>query len=241
MSRILVNFTSNEPVKPDFFDKHYVQSMIYSTLYDAGYRDIHIGNKFRYFSFSDFYPSGPMQRNENKSFLISSPAVNIIRSLKNLFEERWFFFLGNHRFTIEKIKMIDIRRPIKRYRTGSPVILYKESRRNIYFSLRRGDGLAFFFRRIKENAIKRYRQFSGDREYDLPFPIFDSMEFKKEISVHIKRGRTNFQIIGTMWENMERFVLRRRDEPFYRFILDAGIGEKPSLGFGFLNPVKEVN
>ena len=59
-----------------------------------------------------------------------------------------------------------------------------------------------------------------------------------EVAVRVSKGKDKFIIIGSAWYKLERFRRQRRDEQFYRFLMDAGLGEKSSLGFGFLNPLK---
>ena len=48
-----------------------------------------------------------------------------------------------------------------------------------------------------------------------------------------------FLIIGSLWKNLEKFNMD--DKKFYKFILDCGLGEKNSLGFGMLNTLRTLN
>ncbi|WP_297065841.1 CRISPR-associated endoribonuclease Cas6, partial [Thermococcus sp.] len=45
-------------------------------------------------------------------------------------------------------------------------------------------------------------------------------------------------VIGSNWELLEKERIKPEERRFYRFIMDAGLGEKNSLGFGFLNPLR---
>jgi len=238
LSRLVITLSSPVALSDELFGKHMFQSAIYSVLQDASMGDIHLGNRFRYFTFSDFFPSGPINPHKVKKILISSPSDEFIDRLKDTMEKKKFIYLGGNPLNIDDIKKVSFRSSPMVFTTGSPVVLYKDNRTNTYFSLRRGDSLAFFLMRIRENAVKRYKQFTGDNDFDLSHPVFDTATFNREVAVKIRKGKKNFLIIGTAWYSMERFLRRRSEEEFYRFLLDAGIGEKPSLGFGFLNPVR---
>lgn len=238
MPRLVLKLTSVEAVAQENFDKHYFQSLIYSKLQDIGMENVHDGTKFRYFTFSDFFPSGPLNSGDHKTVIVSSPSSEFIKSLRESMERSREVYLGNATLSLEEISTIDFAASPSAFITGSPVVLYKDNRQNLYFSMKRGDSLAFFMMRIKENAVKRYKQYSGDSDFDLPHPLFDTAVFNREVAVRVSKGRDAFIIIGSAWYKLERFRRQRKDEPFYRFLMDAGIGEKPSLGFGFLNPVR---
>ncbi|HLH85455.1 MAG TPA: CRISPR-associated endoribonuclease Cas6 [Thermoplasmataceae archaeon] len=240
VSRLVLTMTSKEVVPQDIFDKHLFQSALYKVFLDKKLTYIHEGNRFRFFTFSDFFPSGKLIPRSSKKVIISSPSEEFIGILRESFSDSGLLMLGGKYIEVAA-EIVDFKFSPKVFTSGSPVVLYKDNRSNTYFSLRRGDSLAFFFLRLKENALKRYRQFSEDTNFDLPHPIFDSSTFSKEVALMMTRRGKRFTIIGTVWSRLERFIVRRRDEPFYKFIMDAGLGEKPSLGFGFLNPVRAEN
>ena len=67
--------------------------------------------------------------------------------------------------------------------------------------------------------------------------IFDRLKFKKEVAVTLRMDNTEFIMIGTVWRSLEKFNINRENGDFYRFIMDCGLGEKNSMGFGFINPI----
>lgn len=238
MSRLLLGLTSETDAAETNFDKHLFQSVIYSKLQQSKIKDLHQGNRFRFFTFSDFFPSGPLESGKEKSVIISSPSTQFIYSLLDSLERDGEIFLGNAHLLVSNLKLVNFGSSPKAFTTGSPIVLYKDNRANLYFSLRRGDSLAFFLTRLKDNALKRYRQYSGNSDFDLPHPIFDTATFNREVAVKVRKMGKDFVIIGSAWYRLERFIMRRHEEAFYRFIMDAGLGEKPSLGFGLLNPIR---
>jgi CRISPR-associated endoribonuclease Cas6 len=89
---------------------------------------------------------------------------------------------------------------------------------------------------LKENAVKKYEAFYGEN-VRIEGQIFDRLRFNKEVAVkNVKSGR-EFIIIGSMWYLLELFELNDDLKQFYWFLMECGLGEKNSMGFGFVNPV----
>jgi CRISPR-associated endoribonuclease Cas6 len=242
VTRFIISFTSSEEeIDKDAFNKHYLQSVIYSRFNQEGEKGFHESNNFRFFSFSDFFPSGNMRRGETRKVIISSPDDKIIGLLAKSFAQDGQMFLGPHKFEVISSKTLRFGFPFRAYISGSPVVLYKDNRNSKFFSLKDGDGISFFMERIKENAIKKYTQFSGKTVKFLDGPIFDNIRLKKEVSVKINHREGDFFIIGSLWEKLGIGNGKKIDYDFYKFIMECGLGEKNSLGFGFLNPIKEVD
>ncbi|OQX22254.1 MAG: hypothetical protein BWK75_01255 [Candidatus Altiarchaeales archaeon A3] len=72
------------------------------------------------------------------------------------------------------------------------------------------------------------------------------MFYKKQVAVHMKKAQKEFLILGTTWEfEINLFKLQDNNlyntklNKFYNFIMDCGLGEKNSLGFGFVNTMRE--
>ena len=220
------------------FNKYDIQGMIYSTTFTGGITNMHDGNKFRFFTFSDVFPFNSVQKNTLYNMIISSPDVSFIDTIFGVLNKENYFYLSNIKFRIAEIKKFDL--PLtKNFITGSPVVLYKDNKQNKYFSLKRQDPVTFFLRRIKENAVKKFNAFFNE-DININHLIFDRLKFHKEISLLLKKRGREFNIIGTMWYNLELTRLNKKEIKFYKFIMDAGIGEKNSLGFGFLNPVRQI-
>jgi CRISPR-associated endoribonuclease Cas6 len=61
---------------------------------------------------------------------------------------------------------------------------------------------------------------------------------KKQIAIPliIKQGKFNDVIIGTTWEfTLPHMADSQKETEIIKFILDCGLGERNSLGFGFMN------
>ncbi|HII81776.1 MAG TPA: CRISPR-associated endoribonuclease Cas6 [Ferroplasma sp.] len=217
------------------FNKYDIQGMIYSTLLDAGLSDIHYGNKIKFFSFSDIFPNNIIKFEQLYNMVISSPDPRFIEGIYNVLSSNKFFYLYSHKFNIAEIKKFDLRIS-KSFITGSPVVLYLNNRINKYFSIQNGDSIAFFLRRLKENAIKKFTTFYKE-DIMINHLLFDKLQFHREVSLKLIKNGKEFNIIGSTWYKLDLNHLTGKEIKFYKFLMDAGIGEKNSLGFGFINPV----
>ena len=218
-------------------NKHAIQGMLYSQLKGTKYENLHTKKGFKFFTFSDIFPSNDYYPRKEKSLLISSPDKGLINAWYHSFKKSRYIYLSNEPFLISNVKKFSI--PLRpAFETGSPVTLYKENTKNEYFSFEKGGDLWFFINRLKENAIKKYNIFYDD-EFHLDELIFDKFILKKEVVVQMKKGANKFSVIGTMWKLLQKEYLSKENRKFYRFIMDCGLGEKNSLGFGFVNPKKE--
>ncbi len=216
---------------------YFVHSFIWNLTKNTEFSALHDKRGFKFFTFSNIFPVSDFKENEEKSFIISSPNKPFLRTLKDALNEKNEFMLGIHRFEIKDAKIFNI--PLKkRWETGTPIVLYKDNIKNEYFSFERHNDLKFFLNRLKENSIKKFVSYYKLENFELEEPIFDSLRLRKEIAVKIKKDKNEFIIIGSLWRLLEKAYFKKGTEKFYRFIMDCGLGEKNSFGFGFVNPLR---
>ncbi|MGC8566023.1 MAG: CRISPR-associated endoribonuclease Cas6, partial [Thermoplasmata archaeon] len=144
--RMLVNLTSNLFIPLDYFNKYYFQSAIYSFLINTEFESIHNSKKFKFFTFSDYFPSGPLEKGKIKSIIISSPNENFIKTLYEKIEEKGYIYLLDKRMEIESLKLYKINWIPRSFETGSPIVLQKDSKMNKYFSFRDNGTITFFLK-----------------------------------------------------------------------------------------------
>jgi len=165
--------------------------------------------------------------------IISSPKQGFIRLLDNSLKNKDYFYLGKHRMMNEQVKVF--KPQLKgRFITSTPIVLYEENRQNRYYSFKKSNDFSFFLKRLKNNALKKYNAYYG-LSYDFDGNLFDSFQFDREVAVRVKKTNKMFLVIGSLWKNLEKFNMD--DGAFYNFIMDCGLGEKNSLGFGMINTV----
>jgi CRISPR-associated endoribonuclease Cas6 len=87
---------------------------------------------------------------------------------------------------------------------------------------------------LSENLIKKFNEFYGIKvdEHEL----FEQFIFRRPTATKVIIDGREYVLVGSMWE----FIWSYMDETQRKVIafgLDAGFGERSSLGFGFVNKV----
>ncbi|MEP0825717.1 MAG: hypothetical protein HRF40_09535, partial [Nitrososphaera sp.] len=111
-----------------------------------------------------------------------------------------------------------------------------------YVYWRNDHPIDLFMSQIEINLAKKYAEYFGlDKVASRPMerhtvgsrlPLFQEVKFKKQISTVVSMKGFDHVVIGTVWE-FEFDTCANMD--MIRFALDSGLGERNSLGFGFMN------
>lgn len=208
-----------------------IQGLIWNLLKNSEYSLLHDIPKFKYFCFSEIFPPTDFIEGEEKIFFISSPDKFLIKVLHKKFKELEEIKLGYYNFEFKLSKPFDLKFR-KKWISGSPIVLQVE--RNIYWS-KKSHSLNIFLKRLKDNALKKHNSFYKET-LEFNDYIFDSLILKKQVAVSIRKDQKDRRIIGTKWIFEKRYYPKELRK-FYKFILDCGLGEKNSIGFGFVNPI----
>ncbi len=215
--------------------KHTIQGMLYANLIGTKYEYLHEKKGFKFFTFSDIFPAKDFYPGKIYNLIVSSPDAGLIRTWYNRFEKERYIYLSDVPFKISQVRIFNV--PLKRSMvTGSPIVLYEDSNKNIYFSFRRSNNISFFLSRLKDNALKKFNAYYDD-EFQFDEEIFDRFSLKKEVAVKVTIEKDSFDIIGSVWYLLGKGYIESGHEKFYKFVMDCGLGEKNSLGFGMVNPV----
>jgi len=231
--RILLKFKAEDNIKYDYINKHTLQGLIYSLLNNTPFENYHNMKGFKFFSFSNIFPVSNLKKGESKSIIISSPKQGFISILSKELKNKDYFYLGKYKMEIEQIKVFQPKFN-RRFITSTPIVLFENNVNNHYYSLKNSNDFLFFLERVKDNALKKYNSYYGEN-YQFDGNIFDRFEYNREVAIRVKKEDKMFIIIGTLWKNLEKFNMDNKK--FYKFIMDCGLGEKNSLGFGMVNPM----
>jgi len=234
--RLLITFEPLQSFSSDVVYKHTVQGFVYSLLKETELSSSHDRAGFKFFTFSDIFPLGDFNIGQERNILISSPRDEFIDTLLASLIHKETLLLGGNPVKIKRFKRINLKLT-SRFTSASPIALYKSNRENIYYSFEKDRDLGFFLNRLKENALKKFNAFFGEN-YTLEGNIFDRLIFKKEVAIRNIKGGKEFLIIGSSWRLLQKLYIHEYERKFYQFIMDCGLGEKNSLGFGFVNPVR---
>ena len=235
MSRLLVELVSENFMKYNKITNVHLQGFVYSLLEGTRYNYKHDINGFKYFTFSNLFPVSDYKPGYSKKIIISSPIKELIQTVFYRLKTLDKVCLNKQPFIIKDVRVLRELKKFNTFHTGTPICLYtSKGESNHFFSFKEDDvDYDFFFRRLKENALKKYNSYTG-MEYWPEEDLFISFEFRKEVahSLRNKQGY-RFLVIGSQWDYLECNPNIRQD--FYKFIYDVGLGEKNSLGYGFLN------
>lgn len=232
--RVLLKFVSKKFMPYSQVNRHTVQGFIYSLLQDTEFSDMHNRSGFKFFTYSNIFPINDFFPGKEKNLIISSPNRKLIETIADRAKSMKYAYLSDAPLMIKEVRVFSVK-PTGKFITATPVVVQKSP--GIYLSFEQGDSIRLFMDRIKDNAVKKYNAFYDE---DLVFEddLFDLLQFQKEVAVIVKRDDEEFRIIGSLWSLLQKRIPRGMGK-FYQFILDCGLGEKNSLGFGFLNVVKE--
>ena len=233
--------------KPNLnFEYHYkLQGFIYSLLRNTSFENLHDKRDFKFFCFSNIFQN--IKKPTYYHVIISSPIELLITQITYQLQK-----LINSQIPIEvdtfydiiSVKIINqsnLKFPLKII-TASPIILrmpidvllntsvHTAPYKYVYW--RATHPISLFVNGIQKNLKKKFTEFSGTS----PKIRFENYIFKKQVSTKLKINNSTTTIIGTLWEfNFSQDTPKE----IQMFILDCGIGERNSLGFGFINSIQE--
>jgi len=202
-------------------------------LKDTEFRNYHDVIGFKFFNYSNIFPISDFKQDNLKTLIISSPSSAFIKILYYQLSNMDIFRLNKYYMEIIKVKLIKKTSFSNSVITGTPIVLFENNHENKYYSFEKNPDFNFFFNRLKNNSIKKYVAYTGD-DIEENFNIFDVFEFNKEVSIRLSIRNNSFIIIGSLWKNLEKEI-NKDNRKFYNFLFDCGLGEKNSLGFGFIN------
>jgi CRISPR-associated endoribonuclease Cas6 len=235
---------------------HYnLQGLIYNLIKDTEYAYVHDKAGFKFFCFSNLIPiTSPIFNGELRTLVVSSPDINFISVLHEKMENlNELIKIGHMNFRFDSMKRLNVKVPENgscTMITGTPIIIriprekYEEYDFNPpinyeYLYWRANHPLEPFLSQLWDNLQRKYNEHfridtaNRSRGYGIdPFKVFSKFILRKQISTKLFIKNTEQTVIGTTWE----FVFERPEyKNVMQFALDAGLGERNSMGFGFMN------
>jgi len=233
--RLIVELEATENHEYTSITNIELQGTFYNLLKDTRFHNLHDGNGFKFFTFSNLYPPTNYKKRQSKQWIVSSPNKKLIKTLYYRLKTLDSLRLSKYILKIKSVENVKFsKNKLNTLKTNTPIVLYKNNEDYTYFSMDQGD-LDFFFSRIKDNALKKYNAFYND-EYSFEGPLFDSFSFYKEVAHSLQAKTHRFLVIGTLWNELKA-IITKENEKFYNFIYETGLGEKNGLGYGLLSSV----
>jgi CRISPR-associated endoribonuclease Cas6 len=247
--RIFLKLKSTKNCDYDLKYFHKLQGFVYRLLRDTDYGILHDKKGYKFFCFSNIFPIGNVKVGEERNLIISSPDRVFIKLLeekiRKMMDDNAKINIGEYEFEIEdvstfRVKLrkninlvsatpIVVRIPEKNYeRYNIPV----EFRKRRYVYWRPQYSFEAFLKQLEENLIKKYNEFhKTDFEIE---SIFEVLKFDKPVVNHVIIKGKEKVIIGSIWQ-FQFSYLNLEQKKILEFGIDAGFGERNSLGFGFMN------
>lgn len=243
--RILLKLRAKGDYAYDPTMNHKIQGFIYRCVGDSFFGGLHERLGPKYFCFSNIFPIGSIRKNDEVNLIISSPITQLIQVLKMRIQQLEDINIGEYSFKLSTLKLIrmDVQSRLDLI-TGTPVVIrlpksrykeYKIKSRRQYEYWKETMPLNIFIDAVEENFIKKYNSFHGTNIEKAQ--LFERYEFKKEVGTVIRISGEDSVIVGSIWK-FSTVYIDRKNTQLFSFLLDTGLGEMNSLGYGFLNKIK---
>ena len=250
--RVLIEFKALSNCVYDLMYHHKLQGFLYNLLVESKYADLHDRRGYKFFCFSNIFPSIDMHQGDMRRFLISSPDAGLIgvfvKGLNSIQRSKERLNVGEMSFSVEGVSVLEpkvggscvlvagtpivVRIPKANYTRHG--IVPPEDYEYVYW--RKQYSFEAFVKQIEDNLFKKYNQYHGTQLE--AFPIFEQFTLQKQVCNHLVIDGKESKIFGSVWRFTFNYLYKDKQK-LLQFALDAGIGELNSIGFGFINIVGE--
>lgn len=232
---------------------HKLRGRLWRALEGTEFEEHHDGNDPPGFTYSNPFPPGDMEEGDERTLLVASPHEELLTHVARDLRTEPELNVGEMPYHVEDLSALapDVGEPGSSgvIETGTGVVVRIPPWRREEYGIEGdyGDNATFwrpemtmepFRNQLEANLDKKHSQFAPDH---LPGPsdqdgeLFDSYELIKTFAlpVTVTEGEELTYVVSK-W----RLGYRVRDDHHRRHLnlaLDCGIGERNSLGFGFVN------
>ena len=257
--RIIVRLRARADAAYDHTYHHKLRGRLWNALEGTEYDAVHDTDEPPGFVYSNPFPPRDMETGDERTLLVASPNEGLLANVAaDLLDERELN-IGDMPFRIEEVNPLapDVGQPGSSgtIETGTGVLVRIPPWKRDEYGIKGdyGDEASYwrpeytmepFRAQIEANLDKKHRLFALDH---LPGPsardgdLFDSYELIKTFAlpVEVTQGERLTYVLSK-W----RFEYSVRDNHHRRHLnlaLDCGIGERNSLGLGFINITRQEN
>ena len=250
--RILIELNSKNNQSIEIMQYHKLQGFIYSNLINQSqFKGIHDLKTYKYYCYSNIFPPSPAKVGESRFLLFSTPNQNLINAvydnIRELVANRTVTNIGNQSYLITSAKMlktisygnkcsittstpITVRLSEKGYSKFHIPINFQK-KKFIYW--RSSLSSSILLKLLEDNIKKKYESFY-DTKLSNDLTIIDEFELLKELVIHLPVAESTIKIPSSFW-NFSFDTSTKENQSIFTFILDCGLGERNSYGFGFIN------
>ena len=250
--RVLTRLSARADAAYDNAYHHKLRGRIWRALDGTSYDARHDGDEPPGFVYSNPFPPHDMAEGDDRTLLVAAPDEELLAHIAAHFKDNRELNVGEMPFRIDEVNALDpdVGEPGTRgtIETGTGVLVRIPPRRFDEYGIDTDHDTAEFWRpghtmepfrnQIEANLDRKHGLFCPDY---LPGPsardgdLFDGYELLKTfaIPVTVTEGVEETWVLSK-W----RFEYTVRDDDHRRHLnlaLDCGVGERNSLGFGFVN------
>lgn len=250
--RILARLRARSDIAYDSAYHHKLQGRLWAALESSPYDDLHDSNRPAPFSYSNPFPPHDMEEGDERSLLVASTDESLLAYIAEDLTRERELNIGEMPFHVDDVTPLspDVGEPGSEgaMETGTGVLVRIPPWRFEEYGIdvehdepefwRPKHTMEPFLNQIEANLDKKHDLYCPDH---LPGPsdvdggLFDEYELLKTFAIPVTptTGQQETWVLSK-W----RFDYRVRDSDHRRhlnLLLDVGIGERNSLGFGFVN------
>jgi CRISPR-associated endoribonuclease Cas6 len=251
--RLLITFQATKAQAYEPMYHHKLQGFIYGLLRDVGFGMVHDREGYKFFSFSNIFPIRDMGEGDFVKLIIASPNKELIASLEGPLQEisarASLINIGEMSFNVVNVKKLEIKlkRGDLRLITATTVIIRipernyerygipEDERKHRYVYWRPKYSFEAFLKQLSENLIKKFNDFYGTQLEN--HELFEQFMFRRPTATKVVIDGREYDLVGSMWEFTWSYI-DNQQRRVIEFGLDAGFGERNSLGFGFVNKIR---
>ena len=245
---LLLKLRAEQDQKDISLEYHKLQGFVYNLFRDSGFSGIHEKKGYKPFCFSNIFPFGDMKSGDLRNMIIASPSSHIIKEVARTLSggKVGTVHIGDCSFTLDDFLVFDGHpgAPPVTIICGTPIILRipernydiygvpEEERKPRYVYWRSQIAFDAFVKQLSENLIKKYNDFYGTEIKSCN--LFEQFIFKRPVYTRIIIDGRSHGVAASMWEFRWSYMndVQRK---VIGFAINAGFGERNSMGFGFVN------
>lgn len=258
--RLLLELQSANSFAYSVLSSHKMQGFIYNQLLGTPFESLHDKQGCKFFCFSNvFSPNKPREKREFQDaikegqklcWLVSSPSSEFAAILKQKFYDKMnqkeLIKIGEALFEIVSVKSLNVKLADSfKLVCATPIVVRIPQYAYAGYGIESGLSFLYwrpdvdfnaFIKQLEENIFKKYGEFHGE-SLD-KFPLFEVFRFKKATVNEIVEENKTIPVHGSIWEFSFSHAAPSQKK-ILEFAIDCGFGERNSLGFGFVNVIKE--
>lgn len=250
--RVLVRLIARADAAYDNSYHHKLRGRLWGALEETEFEQSHDENRPKAFTYSNPFPPGDMQEGDERTLLVASPYEGLLAHVAADLQDDPKLNIGEMPFRVDEINSLspDVGEPGTTgiIETGTGVLVRIPPWRFEEYGIDVDHDEAEFWRpehtmkpfriQVEANLDKKHRLYCPDYlpgPSDIDGDLFDGYELIKTFAIPVTptTGERETWVLSK-W----RFDYNVRDDDHRRHLnlaLDVGIGERNSLGFGFVN------